>query len=261
MANVLLGADPEVFVKDAATGEFISAHTLDRVVRGTKERPEMVDCGAIQIDGTALEFNIDPTDCEEEWVNNLKTVMDALRERLPEGLVFAEEVTATFEPTYFKMGIPDEAKQIGCDPDFDFHRPGEARFFRPQVRPQRMAGGHIHVSKGIGYLPRMDWYVGLGSLLFDTDKVRRRTYGGPSAYRNKPYGYEYRTPSNAWIMSEERQRWAFRMTQRAHLTNSGPSIQYPWGERVQPDSALVRRCINTGILDTSLLPEDMEYVR
>lgn len=102
-------------------------------------------------------------------------------------------------------------------------------------------------------MPRMDWYVGLGSLMFDTDKVRRRTYGGPSAYRNKPYGYEYRTPSNAWIMSEERQRWAFRMTQRAH--------QYLGAGGVQPDSALVRRCINTGILDTSLLPEDMEYVR
>ena len=250
----VLGADPEIFLKDIQTGAFVSAHTLENIVRGTKERPEKVSCGAIQIDGTALEININPTNCEEEWVHNLSEVLSALEQRLPEGLYFSDSVTAIFEPTYFRAGIPPEAKAIGCDPDFEYStRDGERpRFFQAPPGPRRSAGGHIHVSHAHPwYTIRLDQYVGMGALTFDTDKYRNRSYGGPSAYRNKPYGLEYRTPSNAWLFSEERQRWAFRMTQAA-LVAPTPS---------EETHLKICRAIRTATLDPTLLPEDFEYVR
>ena len=107
-------------------------------------------------------------------------------------------------------------------------------------------------SHGLGLIPPMDLYVGMGALTFDKDRGRLSTYGGPSAYRRKEYGFEYRTPSNAWIMSEARQRWAFRMTQQAIRT----PLYGHWENR----DAIVR-AIRSGRLDESLLPTDFEYVK
>lgn len=55
-----IGADPEVFV--GREGQFFSAHGL---VPGNKRRPHKVDRGAVQVDGMALEFNIDPASSYE----------------------------------------------------------------------------------------------------------------------------------------------------------------------------------------------------
>ena len=53
--NILIGCDPEVFVKQ--NGVFRSAHGL---IRGDKKNPQKIRSGAVQVDGMALEFNIDP---------------------------------------------------------------------------------------------------------------------------------------------------------------------------------------------------------
>ncbi len=53
--TMLIGADPEVFLKVGKKN--ISSHGL---INGDKKNPLKVDKGAVQIDGTALEFNIDP---------------------------------------------------------------------------------------------------------------------------------------------------------------------------------------------------------
>ena len=53
MSKILVGCDPEIFVKQA--GVFKSAHGL---VVGDKKDPQKVNKGAVQVDGMALEFNI-----------------------------------------------------------------------------------------------------------------------------------------------------------------------------------------------------------
>lgn len=53
--SYLVGADPELFVSKA--GVILSAFGL---VGGTKKVPQKVERGAVQVDGMALEFNIDP---------------------------------------------------------------------------------------------------------------------------------------------------------------------------------------------------------
>ena len=47
MTKLLLGADPEIFIK--INGLNVSAHGL---LAGTKEKPQKVSRGAVQIDGT-----------------------------------------------------------------------------------------------------------------------------------------------------------------------------------------------------------------
>ena len=52
--NILIGADPELFVKK--DGVVVSGHDL---IQGTKADPFPVQDGAVQVDGMALEFNIE----------------------------------------------------------------------------------------------------------------------------------------------------------------------------------------------------------
>ena len=51
---ITVGADPELFVKKGRS--FQSAYGM---IPGTKQKPKKVIKGAVQVDGMALEFNID----------------------------------------------------------------------------------------------------------------------------------------------------------------------------------------------------------
>ena len=75
--KLLIGADPELFVSE--NGKLVSCHGL---LPGTKLNPHRVDKGAVQVDGMAAEFNIDPASNEEEFITNLNTVQNSLRELL-----------------------------------------------------------------------------------------------------------------------------------------------------------------------------------
>jgi hypothetical protein len=44
---------------------------------------------------------------------------------------------------------------------------------------------------------------------------RRKLYGGAGAYREKDYGFEYRTLSNFWVFDPKLTKWAFEQTDRA----------------------------------------------
>jgi len=89
-----VGADPEVFVKQG--GKFVSAHGL---VQGTKEEPFVVDKGAVQVDGMALEFNIDPAKNAKEFSDNIRVVMDILDGMVPDHELVPTP-TATFGKKY-----------------------------------------------------------------------------------------------------------------------------------------------------------------
>lgn len=66
--KLLVGADPELFVSD--NGKLVSCHGL---LPGTKAEPHRVERGAVQVDGMAAEFNIDPAGDEETFITNLNT--------------------------------------------------------------------------------------------------------------------------------------------------------------------------------------------
>lgn len=84
MSKILVGCDPEVFVKQE--GVFKSAHNL---IKGDKKNPQKIKHGAVQVDGMALEFNIDPAASEQEFVFNVNQVFAALKAMVPDYEVVA----------------------------------------------------------------------------------------------------------------------------------------------------------------------------
>lgn len=219
--NFLLGADPEVFVK--RDGIHTSGYGL---VPGTKSNPHPVTDGAVQVDGMALEFNINPVASCDEFVYNVQSVLAQLRQMVPDYEVVTDPV-ARFTPEYMETQ-PDEAKELGCDPDFNAWTDSEN--VKPDCDlPMRTGAGHVHIGwtqdadiKDVAHhatclalVKQLDFFLALPSLLFDTETDRRAMYGKAGAYRPKSYGVEYRVLSNAWLADERLMSWVYRNVEQA----------------------------------------------
>lgn len=215
--QLLLGADPEIFVSNK--GRLVSAYGL---IGGTKDEPIKVQQGAVQVDGMALEFNIDPAANKKEFISNIDTVMGILKGMVPEHQ-FEIIPVAEFGMDYISKQ-PEKATELGCSPDYDAWkmdvnpRPDGKRSFRT-------AAGHIHFGfveendapiEAQGYIEycsnivrELDFYLALPSLFYDNDAKRRELYGKAGAFRPKTYGFEYRTLSNMWLASSALKEWAY----------------------------------------------------
>lgn len=216
--EILVGCDPEVFVKQ--NGVFKSAYGL---IKGDKKHPMKVDKGAVQVDGMALEFNIDPARDENEFCINVQHVFNTMKLMVPEYEVVAVPV-AHFDAEYMKTQ-PEAALELGCDPDYNGWT-GLANVKPNANRPMRTASGHVHIgwtndkdTQDGGHIAmcndvakQMDFMLALPSLMYDNDTQRREMYGKAGCCRYKPYGMEYRTLSNAWLKSETLMRWVYRNT-------------------------------------------------
>lgn len=219
----LIGADPELFLVDA-DGIGRSAHN---VIPGNKTNPMPVLNGAIQVDGVAAEFNIDPADTAEAFSGHIKDVLTELQERVEakgKGLQLIVQPTMHFEPGYFKK-LPKAAKELGCEPDYS------AYTSHPNPKPNhkvtfRTGAGHLHIGWTQGENPhdgahfydctqatrQLDSVLYFMSLLWDDDQQRRQLYGNIGAFRPKHYGVEYRPLSNAWVADPDLHIWLFNTT-------------------------------------------------
>lgn len=221
--DILIGADPEIFVKDR-DGNLVSAYGM---IPGTKKEPHKVPFGAVQVDGMALEFNINPAGTFEEFAANIGTVMNDLKHMLPEGHSFAIQPTADFGRELIDAQ-PEEARALGCEPDFNAYTGHENP--RPNAdAPFRTASGHIHIGWTQDEDPfdpdhfeacrmltkQLDTLLAVPSLLWDYDTKRRELYGALGAFRPKPYGVEYRVLSNAWLTNPLLIEFVYRQTMYA----------------------------------------------
>lgn len=211
------GCDPEGFVQNGE-GQFVSAHGL---FPGTKHEPFKVDKGAVQVDGLALEFNIDPVETEEDFLKNIKTVRAQMDEMVKDidpswKLVFTP--FARFDPVYF-VNLPDQSKVLGCDPDYDLTGTPKSPTSDMMYEPARAAGGHIHIgwTKDEDPLAPHHFADCLNvaktipfSAKYRAEKERIKFYGQPGSFRPKPYGVELRSPSNMWVANERTQSSVFR---------------------------------------------------
>jgi hypothetical protein len=223
MKPVLIGADPELFMKHPDSGDFISAHGR---IPGTKWAPHKVPFGAVQVDGTALEFNIDPATNVHEFLRNLKAVRRTLTAMVPGYQVVAEPV-AYYKPNYFKKEIPAYAQELGCNPDYNAWTTDTNPRPNAVGKPFRTASGHLHIGWTAGedvedcnhfllccrLARQLDYGLGMYSLLWDFDSVRRSLYGKAGAFRPKTYGLEYRVLSNRWLDSDPLIRWIYSTVQ------------------------------------------------
>jgi hypothetical protein len=206
--QILIGADPEVFVTSG--GALVSGYNL---IPGTKQEPHPVNKGAVQVDGMALEFNINPAKTRNEFIFNINTVIEEMKKMIPNHDLLIE--AAVEFPEEIMNVQPREATMLGCDSDFNAYT---ISYNPPPCgdTPLRTAAGHVHVGWTnnadvrdedhlieCAFLARqMDVFLGVPSLLFDDCDKRRELYGKAGAFRPKPYGMEYRVLSNKWLQSE-----------------------------------------------------------
>lgn len=214
--DIKIGADPELFVKKG--GVLVSGHNL---VKGTKKRPFKVVDGAVQVDGIALEFNIDPASSKGQFLHNVESVMKQLAGMVP-GYEFSTSCVAELDPA-FQKSLPKSVLRLGCDPDYNAwtRMPNPT----PDVRkPIRTAAGHVHIGwtnkqdvtdgrhfhQCVDVIRQMDIFLGLPSVIWDQEnKIRMNLYGKAGTFRPKSYGAEYRVLSNKWIFNKSITSWVY----------------------------------------------------
>jgi hypothetical protein len=216
-----LGADPEVFV--GKNGLFVSAHGL---VPGDKANPFLVDKGAVQVDGMALEFNIDPVINYEQFQDHLDTVFSTLKDMVPDYEIL-HQAAVELDPTY-KLSLPEDVLQIGCNPDFNAYTE-EMNKSPDETCDIRAAGGHLHIggifspedtskarySLSLRLARLLDKHVGVYSVIWDKDTLRRKVYGAAGSLRFKDYGIEYRSLSNSWLFNPKITKFVYEGVTKA----------------------------------------------
>ena len=223
MVKLKLGCDPEMFLFKP-NGQYISAHDL---FPGTKDEPHKVDKGAIQVDGLALEFNIDPAETAREFDSNIETVLRQIDDMLKKLEPVHGQIHRTFVPianfnSFYFNNLPQNVKILGCDPDL---RSSDATVIVKKIdltnHPFRTAAGHVHVGWTEGedamsyphledarFIANYFWEKDKGKIpgrtfLDGREQQRLQYYGGEGAFRSKPYGVELRSYSNIWVMLPE----------------------------------------------------------
>src|SRR3990167_5308058 len=226
--KLLIGADPELFLQKKDTGEHVSGHDA---VPGTKEQPFPVECGAVQVDGVAVEFNINPAETEKEFIENIVTVvrkLDFLVNHSHPDCQLVATPTAVFKKQYFD-DLPYHVKALGCSPDYNAWTGKENP--KPKTRlPIRTGAGHVHLGwtdnekeSDIAHfydcteiVKQLDYTLFIPSHAWDNDRKRRTLYGNIGAFRPKHYGCEYRVLSNAWLRYSKIVPWIYQSIQIAY---------------------------------------------
>lgn len=248
--QIKIGADPELFLRDKNTGKFVSAHDL---LPGDKFDPFPVTYGAIQVDGVAGEFNIDPASDPNTFNRNVYGVIGQIKDRLPSNIEIVNEPVAFFEKGYFDT-LPDINRELGCNPDYNAwtgmvnKRPPED-VVEEDGTIMRTAAGHIHIGWGSGFNPQdsnhfedcmvvvreLDYWLGVYSLLWDRDSRRRSLYGKAGAFRPKSYGVEYRPLSNVWLKDKGLSSWVWDKAYScvSSILNGDRGCVSKWGDLAQ----------------------------
>lgn len=261
MPGMTFGADPELFLFDHNIQKFISP---DGLIPGTKEEPFKVSNGAVQQDGMAAEFNIDPAESLAEFRNNIEMVLVSLKSMLPKGVELVSRPAVVFDEDVWEKAT-DKAKELGCSPDYNAWTgsvnppPNPKKASSPRLRT---ASGHLHIGwtsdmdssciEHVGHctdlVKQLDWYLGPWSISVDSDPTRRELYGKAGAMRIKSYGVEYRVLSNFWVMNPTAMRTMWDRMQSAIWSMR----QGPKAEQVSPDeNAFLIKMISDSKLDNT----------
>jgi hypothetical protein len=197
--NVLVGSDPEFFIKRGE--EFFPSFNI---IDGTKDEPTDIG-GGYQIlkDNVLLEGNIPPAKSREEFIHNLKFIKDYYSKLLqPHGLQLSCNDSGSFAPRYLRHW---EANLFGCSPFMNCWDGEEHVADDMSEMVFRVAGFHIHIGYDMDKCPinrgelnlliakAFDYFVVNPARAEYNDEIRAKYYGSHGNFRNKPYGLECRS--------------------------------------------------------------------
>ena len=217
--NVTIGSDPEFFIKNKDS-EIVSAIGI---VGGTKDEPKPLEKEGyfVQEDNVMVEFCIPPSKSSRELILGINTALLLIEGRLnTQG--YHKAVCASAEFDLETLIQQPKAMEFGCDPDFNAYTGMINNVNADPFTTLRTAGGHIHIGYdnhsepvNLKIIKAMDLFLGVPSILMDSDKRRREIYGKAGCFRHKKYGVEYRVLSNFWIFNSVLIDWAYEQTLRA----------------------------------------------
>ncbi len=215
--TVTVGADPEFWLYDNSPGVGAIIPCVGRVP-GTKKHPHQLGSGYFcHEDNVTIELGI-PVLTDGSTLGMIikegkKRILDeffAPRSGNPYQLYFSDQV-------YFDSNqlTSKQAQTFGCEPDFDAYTNGKMREVPESIIKGnvRYAGGHIHIGGTFNCPPFVaalfaDLFISVNSQISNPREtfseaatgsaLRRDHYGAAGVFREKPYGIEYRTPSNWW---------------------------------------------------------------
>ena len=247
---LLLASDPEMFTKDSNN---IITSVAGMLGCDKWNKLKVSDGVNIQEDNVLVEFDIAPCDSFAGFNKLLKEGIDASRKIIsPFGYDIAEGVSSHIYSDAEIASFHESVLEFGCVPDFN----GVTGSQNP--RPQafhtglRSAGGHIHFgfSDDVQVTQQTqskmtvmcDLFLGLTSLLLDSDNRRRELYGQAGSIRYKDYGIEYRSLSNFWIFEEAKRKWAYDQAVKAFAAMKNDDHFYELVAMVNPME--IQRVIN-----------------
>ena len=217
-----IGSDPELFIFNKKTKKVVSA--IDKIP-GYKDDPYtegLPEGFGLQTDNILAEFNIPPVRREDDFVKNIEFMKNFIRERVQAIDENFDILCQASSKVPLKELKHPQAKEFGCNPDFCIYTNAENQVSSAKSTSLRSSGFHLHVGypehnidSSLLMLTYIDAFVGLPSIVYDTDTERRKLYGKAGCFRLTRYGFEYRTLSSYWIANESRLRFIWKQLEYA----------------------------------------------
>lgn len=215
MKDFLIGADPEGFAIDQ-NGKPISVIPF---IEGTKMEPFKTKNGFIHQDNVAWEIGFNPARTKEEFIKRVqRTLVDIKRNLKRNGLSLSKNPFIKFDQDQL---LDPRSLVFLCNPDWNawtLKKNEEVMFENVHFRS---AAGHIHIgmelsssTKKLLLVQLLDILIGVGSYRMESVD-RRKFYGQAGSFREKPYGIEYRVPSNWWIWKKDSISFIYEQAQKA----------------------------------------------
>jgi len=212
MPHPSIGADPEFFITSSKNGKIIESN---KIIPTDGLSAYVNSKSKCTIDGVQAELNPAPRSCRQGACDEYMRIFNALVTTLSKkkANICLDSMIHLTQEELDSFSI--ESRTFGCAPSKNYYTGKESVIsVNPSVYGYRSAGGHIHLSGGIGRLGTcikenykllvrlLDLILGNTCVMIDRDpnqKERRRVYGRAGEYRLPPHGLEYRTLSNFWI--------------------------------------------------------------
>lgn len=213
--KLTIGTDVEVGLYHRPSAQYIPATKMNCPAEKGAALPIRINgkwLGTYHRDNILVEYQSKPCRSAKTLYDNVKAISTALNRHYT-NLIDARLVTTPV----VRYGNPamlalDEAQEMGCDRDFDAYTGEKQEAADPaDMGPYRVCSGHWHIGGIEDLTDEQKWLVcqwldltlTLPTLVNEGLSqqyalMRRWWYGQAGRFRYKPYGIEYRTPSNYW---------------------------------------------------------------
>jgi hypothetical protein len=112
--DLKLGCDPELYLYNTKKKRIVPANGL---VPGDKHNPHLVPGGNVQLDGTVLEIGTDPASSADEFLHNIRSIIEWVRNHLGEDY----EIRCGSNAKYYSWDskkLLDGVLEVGCSAQY-----------------------------------------------------------------------------------------------------------------------------------------------